>query len=138
MIHFVKGNLFDSNADALVNTINIVGVMGKGIALECKKKYPYNFKMYYNACKQNKIQIGKMFVIKESNKFIINFPTKKHWRNPSKIEYHPGEKSGGGFLMDVENAKEELGYEPVYDVHKLFENYKEEMALDRFLELRGK
>lgn len=59
--------------------------------------------------------------------------------NPSKIEYiEPERKSGGGFLMDITNAKEELGYKPVYDVHKLFENYKEEMALDRFLELRGK
>lgn len=56
--------------------------------------------------------------------------------NPSIIEYHPG-KSGGGFLMDVTNAKEELGYEPVYDVHKLFEDYKYEATLDRFFELRG-
>ncbi len=60
---------------------------------------------------------------------------------PSIIEYvekEEGRKTGGGFLMDITNAKEELGYEPVYDVHKLFENYKEEMGIDRFLELRGK
>jgi UDP-glucose 4-epimerase len=64
------------------------------------------------------------------------FSPKDH---PSTIEYvDPDRKSGGGFLMDITNAKEELGYEPVYDVHKLFENYKEEMAIDRFLELRGK
>ena len=56
--------------------------------------------------------------------------------NTSTIEYHPG-KSGGGFLMDITNAKEELGYEPVYDVHKLFEDYKYEATLDRFKELRG-
>lgn len=56
--------------------------------------------------------------------------------NTSTIEYHPG-KSGGGFLMDITNAKEELGYEPVYDVHKLFEDYKYEATLDRFEELRG-
>lgn len=57
---------------------------------------------------------------------------------PSKIEYTDTRASGGGFLMDITNAKEELGYEPVYDVHRLFENYKEEMALNRFIELRGK
>lgn len=56
--------------------------------------------------------------------------------NPSKIEYVDTKPSGGGFLMDIANVKEELGYEPVYDVHKLFENYKEEMALNRFAELR--
>lgn len=59
--------------------------------------------------------------------------------NPSKIEcLEPDRESGGGFLMDVTNAKEELGYEPVYDIHRLFENYKEEMLIDRFLELRGR
>jgi UDP-glucose 4-epimerase len=58
---------------------------------------------------------------------------------PSIIEYvNPERASGGGFLMDITNAKKELGYKPVYDVHKLFENYKEEMAIDRFLELRGR
>lgn len=58
--------------------------------------------------------------------------------NPSVIEYVNTRPSGGGFLMDITNAKEELGYEPEYDVHRLFENYKEEMALDRFIDLRGK
>ena len=58
---------------------------------------------------------------------------------PSIIQYiDPDRKSGGGFLMDITNAREELGYEPVYDVHKLFENYKEEMKIDRFLEFRGR
>lgn len=56
--------------------------------------------------------------------------------NPSTIEYIPSKASGGGFLMDITNAKKELGYEPVYDVHRLFENYKAEMQLDRFMELR--
>ena len=61
--------------------------------------------------------------------------------NPSTIEYvdsEKGRKTGGGFLMDISNAKEDLGYEPVYDVHRLFEDYKKEMALERFLELRGR
>ena len=87
MINFVKGNIFLSNDEALINPVNIVGVMGKGLALQFKEKYPLNFKLYQNACKKHKIQIGKTFTTRENNKIIINFPTKKHWRNPSKIEY---------------------------------------------------
>ena len=87
MINLVKGNIFLSNDEALINPVNIVGVMGKGLALQFKEKYPLNFKLYQNACKNNKVQIGKMFTTRENNKIIINFPTKKHWRNPSNIEY---------------------------------------------------
>lgn len=58
--------------------------------------------------------------------------------NPSKIIYRPEKPCGGGFLMDVQNAKDELGYEPKYDVEALFQNYKEEMEINRFIELRGK
>ena len=83
------------------------------------------------------VSTGKPVTLEEQCQAIIDvFSPKDH---PSKIEYiDPDRKSGGGFLMDITNAREELGYEPVYDVHKLFENYKEEMALDRFMELRGK
>lgn len=92
MIRYVKGNIFDSSADALVNTVNTVGVMGKGIALQFKKAYPNNFKMYADACKTGEIKIGKLFVFKDVNidtgeKIIINFPTKKHWRKPSEYSY---------------------------------------------------
>jgi O-acetyl-ADP-ribose deacetylase (regulator of RNase III) len=92
MIHYIKGNIFDSGAQALVNTVNTVGVMGKGIALQFKKAFPNNFRAYQDACKRKEIEVGKLFVTKDSNlnsgeKIIINFPTKKDWRNSSEYSY---------------------------------------------------
>lgn len=92
MIIYTKGDLFSSNAQALVNTVNTVGVMGKGLALQFKEKFPYNFSAYRNVCQRGKLTPGKMLVVRDFNRFlgerlIINFPTKVHWRNPSKYEY---------------------------------------------------
>lgn len=92
MIHFRIGNLLDSSADALVNTVNLDGIMGKGIALQFKKEFPNNFKEYLKACKKGEIQIGKLFVYEEDTllngkKIIINFPTKTTWRKPSEYSY---------------------------------------------------
>ncbi|MEQ8471904.1 MAG: macro domain-containing protein [Marinoscillum sp.] len=92
MIRYLTGNILDSEAEALVNTVNTVGVMGKGIALQFKKVYPNNFKAYSQACKDEQIDIGKLFVTKDRSvstgeKYIINFPTKKNWRKPSEYEY---------------------------------------------------
>jgi O-acetyl-ADP-ribose deacetylase (regulator of RNase III) len=91
MIEFTKGNLLEANVDALVNTVNTVGVMGKGVALMFKEAFPDNFRAYENACKRKEIHIGRMFVTQRQKfigpKWIINFPTKQHWRNPSKIEW---------------------------------------------------
>lgn len=92
MIQFIEGNLFESEAEALVNTVNTVGVMGKGIALQFKNAYPNNYKLYEKACKVDEIQIGKMFVTEDSSllsgrKIIINFPTKTDWRKPSEYSY---------------------------------------------------
>jgi O-acetyl-ADP-ribose deacetylase (regulator of RNase III) len=92
MIKNITGNLLESEADALVNTVNTVGVMGKGIALQFKKQYPHNAKVYREACKAGTFGIGDILVVADSSlirgdKWIINFPTKKHWRNPSKYEY---------------------------------------------------
>ena len=92
MIKFVTGNILDSQAQALVNTVNTIGVMGKGIALQFKKAYPNNYKAYKKACTDQEINIGKLFVFKDFNltsgeKYIINFPTKKHWKNPSEYEF---------------------------------------------------
>lgn len=90
MIKFDKGNLFDKRPDALVNTVNCCGVMGKGIALQFKNRYPENFKAYKNACDLSKVKIGEMFVFKNGvfgPKYIINFPTKNHWKENSKKEY---------------------------------------------------
>ena len=92
MIRFTKGNILESQAQALINTVNTVGVMGKGIALQFKKAYPDNFKIYYSAFKNNELAIGKLLVVKDQNitsgeKLIINFPTKKSWRKPSEYSY---------------------------------------------------
>ncbi|XXJ18451.1 type II toxin-antitoxin system antitoxin DNA ADP-ribosyl glycohydrolase DarG [Desulfovibrio caledoniensis] len=91
MITLTKGNLLKSDAEALVNTVNTVGVMGKGIALQFKKAFPENFEQYAKACKLGVVVPGSMFVTKTTDlidpKFIINFPTKKHWRGKSKVEY---------------------------------------------------
>lgn len=92
MIHYVKGNLLDSKAEALVNTVNTVGVMGKGIALQFKQQFPENTKQYLKAVKAGTINIGKLLIVKDSSlhtgeKTIINFPTKTDWRKPSEYSY---------------------------------------------------
>jgi O-acetyl-ADP-ribose deacetylase (regulator of RNase III) len=91
MITFTTGNLLESKAEALVNTVNTVGVMGKGIALMFKEAFPENLARYEAACKLKEIAVGRMFVTRRDNligpKWIINFPTKKHWRHRSKIEW---------------------------------------------------
>lgn len=90
MIIYKKGNLFSEETEALVNTVNCVGVMGRGIALQFKNQFPENFKTYAKGCKEKTIMPGKMFVHKTDTltnpKFIINFPTKRHWRGASRIE----------------------------------------------------
>lgn len=92
MIHYQTGNMLDSEAEALVNTVNTVGVMGKGIALQFKNMFPGNFKLYSYACKNREVKVGQLLVTKEEallagKKIIINFPTKTHWRLPSEYQY---------------------------------------------------
>lgn len=91
MIHYLTGDLFDSKAVALVNTVNLLGVMGKGVALQFKNRFPQNFKQYKAACQNGEIAIGKLFVTREATVFgeqlIINFPTKTDWRKPSEYSY---------------------------------------------------
>ncbi|WP_036262675.1 type II toxin-antitoxin system antitoxin DNA ADP-ribosyl glycohydrolase DarG [Methylocapsa aurea] len=91
MIEFTTGNLLEADVEALVNTVNTVGVMGKGVALMFKETFPENFREYEKACKRKEIRVGRMFVTERAHligpKFIINFPTKEHWRNPSKMEW---------------------------------------------------
>lgn len=88
---FITGNLLNAETEAIVNTVNTVGVMGKGIALQFKERYPQNFKAYADACKRNEVQIGKMFVFRElelnGEKIIINFPTKVEWYRNSQYNY---------------------------------------------------
>lgn len=91
MIERTRGNLLEADVEALVNTVNTVGVMGKGIALQFKKAFPENFKAYKKACDTDELQPGKMLVVETHElpgvaKYIINFPTKRHWRGKSKME----------------------------------------------------
>ena len=106
MIEFKTGNILKEPVEALVNTVNCVGIMGRGIALQFKKVYPENFKAYVTACKQKSVQPGKMFIVEISRltnpKYIINFPTKRHWKGKSLME-------------DVETGLESL----VLEVQKL-------------------
>jgi O-acetyl-ADP-ribose deacetylase (regulator of RNase III) len=87
MLKYVVTNLFDSPAQTLVNTVNVVGVMGKGIAAEFKRRYPDMFEKYRQFCQQGSLTVGKLFLYKSANKWVLNFPTKEHWRNPSRVEY---------------------------------------------------
>ena len=84
-----KGNLLTADVDALVNTVNTEGVMGKGLALQFKKAFPENFASYERACKSGEVKTGQMHIVQRlaSTRFIINFPTKRHWRQPSRLEY---------------------------------------------------
>jgi len=91
MITFTQGNLLDAPVDALVNTVNTVGVMGKGIALMFKERFPENMKAYALACKHQQVMTGKMFITETSElmgpRWIVNFPTKQHWRADSRMEW---------------------------------------------------
>lgn len=91
MIRYTQGNLLEAKVEALVNTVNTVGVMGKGIALMFKDAFPENYRRYESACKNGEVTIGHMFAVERAElfgpKWIINFPTKKHWRHPTKMQW---------------------------------------------------
>jgi len=90
MIQYKTGNILEADAEALVNSVNCVGIMGRGIALQFKKAWPENFKAYVAACRRQEVQPGKMFVFETGRltnpRYIINFPTKRHWRGKARIE----------------------------------------------------
>lgn len=86
-IKIISGILFNSKAQTLVNTVNTVGVMGAGIALQFKLRYPGMYNKYVNLCKEKKMEIGKLWIYKTDDRWILNFPTKLDWKNDSKIEY---------------------------------------------------
>lgn len=106
MIRYTMGNLLEADADALVNTVNCVGVMGKGIALQFKQAFPENYEKYRQACARGEVRPGRMFVFETGNlmgnKFIINFPTKQHWKGKSRIE---DVDSGLDALVEVIRAR---------------------------------
>jgi len=90
MIRYTRGDILQVEAEALVNSVNCVGVMGRGIALQFKKAFPDNFKAYAEACRRGEVQPGRLFVYDTGRliwpRYIINFPTKRHWRGKSRIE----------------------------------------------------
>lgn len=91
MIRYTQGNLLDAPVEALVNTVNEMGVMGKGIALQFKSAFPDNTRLYAEACKNKELKVGKVFLTRNQTllgpKWIVNFPTKQHWRNPSQLSW---------------------------------------------------
>lgn len=91
MITYTTGNLFEARADALVNTVNEVGVMGKGVALQFKESFPDAARLYIDAAKRGDVHVGQVLVTESRNlsgpRWIIHFPTKRHWRHPSKLEW---------------------------------------------------
>lgn len=87
MIRYTKGDIFDSGADCIVNTVNCDGYMGKGIAYQFKKRYPNNNIKYEEVCRARKLRPGQILPYVENGTTIINFPTKDEWRKPSKMEY---------------------------------------------------
>lgn len=87
MLTYVRTSLFESPAQTLVNTVNVVGVMGKGIALQFKDRYPDMFKAYKKLCDNQSLGIGKLHLWRATDHWVLNFPTKTTWRQPSKIEY---------------------------------------------------
>ena len=90
MIEYKTGDILREDADAIINTVNCVGVMGRGIALQFKKAFPDNFKAYTAACKNRQVEPGRMFVFETGQltapRYIVNFPTKRHWRGASRME----------------------------------------------------
>src|SRR5690606_7728407 len=91
MITYTQGNLLEANVEALVNTVNTVGVMGKGIALMFKERFPANMTAYAKACKAKEVHTGKMFVTETGElmgpRWIVNFPTKQNWRAKSQLQW---------------------------------------------------
>ena len=87
MIIYKTGDLLDSHAQVLVNTVNCVGVCGKGLALAFKKKYRNNYRGYKKYCEEKRLKPGHLFVFQEGRKTIVNFATKDHWRNPSQMSW---------------------------------------------------
>ena len=83
----VNGDIFESKCQTIVNTVNCVGIMGKGLALAFKEKYPEMFVRYKELCDRNLFEIGKLWIYKSSDKWVLNFPTKIHWKYNSEYSY---------------------------------------------------
>jgi O-acetyl-ADP-ribose deacetylase (regulator of RNase III) len=86
-VKILEGNIFTSRLQTIVNTVNCVGVMGAGIAFECRRRYPDMYTKYVHLCQQELLTIGKLWLYKGADRWILNFPTKTDWKLPSKLAY---------------------------------------------------
>lgn len=147
MITYVVSNLLQSPARVLVNTVNIDGVMGKGIAKDFKSIYPEMFKEYQSLCERKLFNIGQLWLYKTQYKWILNFPTKEHWRSPSKLKYlelglkkfsetyaEKGITSISCPLLGCGNG----GLDWEQEVKPLMEKYLERLPIDVFIHLYHK
>ncbi len=147
MITYVKTNIFESPAQVLVNTVNTVGVMGKGIAKQFKDIYPEMFRQYQIYCERNLLDIGKLWIYKTPHKWILNFPTKKHWRAPSRVEYIESglQKFVETYVdKDIHSISFPLlgcgngGLDWESEVKPLMEKYLKDLPIDIFIHLSDK
>ena len=86
-LQVITSNIFNSQCQVLVNTVNCVGAMGAGIALECRLRYPAPYREYVGLCAQQRIAVGQLWLFESPQKWVLNLPTKKDWRNPSEEQY---------------------------------------------------
>lgn len=102
-VELIQGNIFRTKCRTIVNTVNCVGIMGAGIALEFKLRFPDMYERYKSLCEDHLMDIGKLWIYRTKNQWILNFPTKKDWKHPSKMEYlHLGLKK----FVDTYQQKE--------------------------------
>lgn len=144
MITYVLGNLFESPARVLVNTVNTVGVMGKGIAKDFKRIYPEMFREYQKHCETKRLTVGKLWLYRTPNKWILNFPTKTTWRKPSEIEYI--ESGLNTFVREyAKRGITSVAFPPLgcgngeldwdRQVQPMMENYLRKLPIDIFIHL---
>lgn len=144
MIQYVQGNIFSSKAQTLVNPVNTVGVMGKGLAYHFKQHYPITFKKYKKACDANLMKPGMLLLTKENGRYILCFPTKEDWKKPSSLEYI---EAG---LAKLVSKYEEKGIESIafpmlgcgcgglnwHDVRPLMEQYLNQIPIPVFIYIK--
>ena len=102
MVKYIKGNIFTTKLQTIVNTVNCQGIMGAGIALECKMRYPAMFERYKELCGQRLMKPGKLYLYEGADRWVLNFPTKDNWKLPSKVEYL---ESGLKKFVEIYKAK---------------------------------
>jgi O-acetyl-ADP-ribose deacetylase (regulator of RNase III) len=136
MIRYIEGNIFASRAQVLVNSVNCCGVMGAGIALEFRKRFPKMYRAYRRACQKGELDIGRPFLWKGKERWILNFPTKLHYVQPARLEYIErglqwivnNYRKEGITSMAMPKLGTELGRLPWSDVKVLLERYLAELA----------